>query len=51
MRLVAAALALALLTGCASAPSCFVGMSLFPPGPVVMCGADFQDESADDLDV
>lgn len=35
------ALALALLlSGCAVSKSCFVGFSLLPLGPIIMCGLD-----------
>ena len=25
-------------TGCAISPSCYVGISIFPPGPFIHCG-------------
>lgn len=39
MKLVLAA-ALALLAGCTAVPGCYVGVSIFPPGPFVHCGLD-----------
>lgn len=41
---------IALLTACAPRAGCYVGMSLIPPGPVVICGADIEPEEEDDGD-
>jgi len=31
-------LAAALLSGCTVTPDCYVGVSLFPPSPIFICG-------------
>jgi hypothetical protein len=40
-----------LLEGCSNPAGCFVGVSVFPPGPFVVCGVDVdlpqQDEKGD----
>lgn len=47
--------ALLFLTGCATSPDCYVGVSIFPPGPFVICGVDAEpeedEEKMEDLDV
>lgn len=40
MRLAVAMLLAAALAGCSHFPSCFVGVALLPPMPVVICGVD-----------
>lgn len=45
LRMIVIASAVLALGGCADATrSCFVGFSLFPPSPVVLCGLDVEPQ-------
>jgi len=35
-------------TGCTAFPGCYVGVSLLPPSPIVICGADFTPPEGED---
>ena len=50
-NIVASALLALALSGCAAFPGCFVGFSIFPPGPLVYCGVEASPEEEEDDDV
>lgn len=40
------------LSGCASAPSCYVGIAIYPLGPFIHCGLDLSpDDQEEELHV
>jgi hypothetical protein len=46
-----ALIALALITGCSTARSCSIGVSLLPPGPIVTCTLDTSPKGQEPDDV
>jgi hypothetical protein len=51
-RMPMALLAILFLTSCATAPSCYVGVTFPIPVPVIMCGADISpSDDEEDPDV
>lgn len=48
LLVVVVAVIAALLNGCALSPGCYVGLSIFPPGPFIHCGVDAAPEEDED---
>lgn len=44
----AALAALLAATGCATQPGCYVGFSLIPPTPILVCGLDVEPDDSEE---